>query len=425
MDNGSTSAVRNSERCWLRSRCLLVVVSRPIASSISSGTSILRPALAEPSSPTLRPCVAHWVPARRWNRPRTGTHSTSIETTVDLLAFEDQAAALLADRELEPDDKADQLADLLSTWETPLDGLRGVPRLAELTAPFEELRLQAVEGLAASQIAGTRSGDAVKMLEALVREYPTRENLWLELARGLHRLGRRDAALSAIQRAREALREHLGVHPSALLIALETELLTDDGVEPAPVPLEPAGGPGGLSSTGNMPRQTTSFVGRDAEVRTLSQLIREHQLVTLTGVGGVGKTRLAVQVATELEHEFDDGAWLVELAPVGNPASVPNAAATALGVRAQPGKSMTASIAETLAGRRMLVVLDNCEHVLDAAADWWRRYWRRPRPSRSLPPHVKGWVSAASTCGRCRPSISATARRRLRLICSWIEPGQS
>ena len=117
------------------------------------------------------------------------------------------------------------------------------------------------------------------------------------------------------------------------------------------------------------PRQSTSFVGRDAEVKTLSQLIREHQLVTLTGVGGVGKTRLAVQVATELEHEFDDGAWFVELAPVGSPASVPNAAATALGLRAQPGKSMTATIAETLAGRRMLVVLDNCEHVLDAAAD--------------------------------------------------------
>ena len=88
-------------------------------------------------------------------------------------------------------------------------------------------------GLLAAQIAGTRAGDAVKMLEALVREYPTRENLWLELARGLNRLGRRDAALNAIQRAREALREHLGVHPSALLSALETDLLTGHAALPA------------------------------------------------------------------------------------------------------------------------------------------------------------------------------------------------
>ena len=302
---------------------------------------------------------------------------------VDLLAFEDRSAELFADVGLDPDVKADALEALLSAWEPPLDGLRDVPRLMELAAPFDELRLQAVEALAAAQIAGTRSGDAVKMLEALVREYPTRENFWLELARGLNRLGRRDAALTAMQRARESLREHLGVHPSALLATFETDLLTDDGerlqrggsdgVDPpldaSPAPLEPAGRPGGLSPTGNLPRQSTSFVGRGADVRMMSQLIREHQLVTVTGVGGVGKTRLAVQVATDLEPEFDDGVWFVELAPVGNAASVPNATATALGLRAQPGKSMTATIAETLAGRRMLVVLDSCEHVLDAAAD--------------------------------------------------------
>jgi DNA-binding SARP family transcriptional activator len=100
---------------------------------------------------------------------------------VDLLAFEDQAADLLGDVGLDPDDRAEGLADVLSTWETPLDGLRGASRLADLAAPFEELRLQAAEGLAAAQIAGSRAGDAVKTLEALVREYPTRENLWLEL----------------------------------------------------------------------------------------------------------------------------------------------------------------------------------------------------------------------------------------------------
>ncbi len=120
---------------------------------------------------------------------------------------------------------------------------------------------------------------------------------------------------------------------------------------------------------GNLPRQTTSFVGRDVEVKELAELVRTHELVTLTGVGGVGKTRLAVQVAAEMVPDFGDGVWLVELAPIGDPAAVPDAVATVLGITPQPGKSVTDSIADTLAGRRILIVFDNCEHILDAAAD--------------------------------------------------------
>ena len=120
---------------------------------------------------------------------------------------------------------------------------------------------------------------------------------------------------------------------------------------------------------GNLPVQTTSFVGRDVEVKELAELVRAHRLVTLTGVGGVGKTRLAVQVAAELAGEFPDGVWLVELAPVGDPAAVPDAVAAALGVTPQAGLTVTDSIAQALSGRRLLIVLDNCEHVLDAAAD--------------------------------------------------------
>ncbi len=120
---------------------------------------------------------------------------------------------------------------------------------------------------------------------------------------------------------------------------------------------------------GNLPMQTTSFVGRGQEISELTELVRAHRLVTLTGVGGVGKTRLAVQVAAELVSDFDGGVWLVELAPVGDPAAVPDAVATALGITPQAGLAVTASVAQALAGRRLLVVLDNCEHVIDAAAD--------------------------------------------------------
>ncbi len=123
------------------------------------------------------------------------------------------------------------------------------------------------------------------------------------------------------------------------------------------------------AAPGNLSVQATSFVGRDAEVTEVAGLVRAHRLVTLTGVGGVGKTRLAVQVAAELVPEFDDGVWLVELAPVGDPGAVPDVVATAMGITQQAGRTVTESVAEALAGRRLLVVLDNCEHVLDAAAE--------------------------------------------------------
>ena len=120
------------------------------------------------------------------------------------------------------------------------------------------------------------------------------------------------------------------------------------------------------ATPGNLPLQTTSFVGRDDDVRDLVEAVRAHRLVTLTGFAGVGKTRLAVQAAAELTTEFADGVWLVELAPVGSGESVPDAVASVLGVTPRPGHTMTETIATALSGRRTLVVLDNCEHVVEA-----------------------------------------------------------
>ena len=120
---------------------------------------------------------------------------------------------------------------------------------------------------------------------------------------------------------------------------------------------------------GNLPVQATSFIGRDAQVVELTSLVGTHRLVTLVGVGGVGKTRLALQVAAELAPTFFDGVWLVELAPLGDPASLPDVVATSLAVTPQAGLSVTESVAQALVGRNLLIVLDNCEHVLDAAAE--------------------------------------------------------
>jgi predicted ATPase/class 3 adenylate cyclase/DNA-binding CsgD family transcriptional regulator len=120
--------------------------------------------------------------------------------------------------------------------------------------------------------------------------------------------------------------------------------------------------------TSNLPRHVSSLVGRDAEVDSIAELVRSQRLVTLTGVGGVGKTRLAIEVGAELAGEFDDGVWIVELAAVGDPSAVPAALASVLGITTQSDVPLIDTVADTVAGRQMLIVVDNCEHLRGSAA---------------------------------------------------------
>jgi predicted ATPase/DNA-binding CsgD family transcriptional regulator len=122
------------------------------------------------------------------------------------------------------------------------------------------------------------------------------------------------------------------------------------------------------SGRGNLPRSTSTLVGRSDTVSEVAALVRSRPLVTLAGAGGVGKTRLALEIGAELAEEFPDGVWLVELGAVGDAEAVPDALATALGVTPQGGARVIEAVAEAVAGRRLLVVVDNCEHVLTAAA---------------------------------------------------------
>ena len=120
---------------------------------------------------------------------------------------------------------------------------------------------------------------------------------------------------------------------------------------------------------GNLRPATASLIGRESEVDEIAAAVRSHRLVTLTGVGGVGKTRLALEVATQLADEFADGVWVFELAAVTDPAAVPDAVAAVLGVTQKPGKTVNEAVAAAQEDRIRLLVIDNCEHVLDAAAD--------------------------------------------------------
>ncbi len=122
------------------------------------------------------------------------------------------------------------------------------------------------------------------------------------------------------------------------------------------------------AAPGNLPLQSTSFIGRERDVVEVMEALRQSRVVTLTGVGGVGKTRLALHVAAELAPKYQGGAWLVELAPVGDAEATAHVIAATLGIGPQPGKTIAESLLEGLSGGQILLVLDNCEHLVDAVA---------------------------------------------------------
>ena len=127
----------------------------------------------------------------------------------------------------------------------------------------------------------------------------------------------------------------------------------------------------------NLPLALTSFVGREREMEEAKELLDADRLLTLTGPGGSGKTRLALAVASDVVGRFEDGVWLVELAPLSDPDLVPQAVASVLGARETPGAPLLETLAEYLGPRHTLLVLDNCEHLIDACASLAEALLRR------------------------------------------------
>lgn len=195
--------------------------------------------------------------------------------------------------------------------------------------------------------------------------------------------------------------------------------------------------PGGFDGghpPNNLPLQLSRFVGRDREVAEIEALLADHRLLTLTGPGGSGKTRLALAAAHEVGGSYEDGAWLVELAPLSDPELVPQALASVLGVREAPGSPLIETLADHLGSRTVLIVLDNCEHVVGACASLSATLLRYcPKPSILATSRetlsVGGetlFVVPRSPCpipAACQPQIaSPTTRRRGS---SWSGPGRS
>ncbi len=134
----------------------------------------------------------------------------------------------------------------------------------------------------------------------------------------------------------------------------------------------------------NLPVQLTSFIGRAAELATVTDLVHEHRLVTIIGAGGAGKTRLALQAGSDLLEDFADGVWFVDLAPLADPSLVPAAVAAAVGLTETPGRAVAETLGEHLEPRAALVILDNCEHLVDAASALVDQLLRRAADLRVL-----------------------------------------
>jgi predicted ATPase/DNA-binding SARP family transcriptional activator len=262
----------------------------------------------------------------------------------------------------EPNAAADLLAAALGLWRGPLlADLSDVAALEPERARLEALRLTAMEDRVEAELALGGHATLVGELEGLVAEYPFRERLWGQLMLALYRSGRQADALQAFDRARQVLDEELGIEPSRWLCRLQEQILLQDAALEAPEPMPPP------RPRHHLPAQRSSFVGRRRELAELQGLLQARRLVCVTGPPGSGKTRMAVEAATCLLEEFPHGAWFVSLAEVADPALVRSAVAIALAIPELPERPASQALDDHLRPRRLLLVLDNFEHLLPAA----------------------------------------------------------
>ena len=259
-------------------------------------------------------------------------------------------------------DAGDVQAALAEWTGTPLAGL-DVPGLTATVDGLLEQRLAAVETTLVRQVADDPAA-AISALTELTADHPFREGFWALLMSALYRLGRQADALAAYQRVRTHLVDELGVEPGRELRELEARILDQSpslGGDPR--------SSSGQDSTrrGNLPERVDRLIGRAADLTTIAAALSSSTVITLIGPGGIGKTRLSLAAAQEWGGASRE-AWFVELAGLASSADVPRAVATAVGVAEGPGRTMTQAVVAALRPRRALLVLDNCEHVLDGAA---------------------------------------------------------
>ncbi|MFF3612254.1 BTAD domain-containing putative transcriptional regulator [Streptomyces sp. NPDC002580] len=314
-----------------------------------------------------------------------GYRLRAAEDDVDLLVFERLVAeGRTALGHGDAPAAASRLREALALWRGP--ALADLPDRTAATRP-EALRLEATRSRVEADLRLGRAGEVVPELKELTEAHPYDEALHALLIRALREAGRGADALAAYEDVRRRLLEGLGADPGPELRSLHAALLdpadtrgpreprsgTGDAVESGQISGPDSPDPSRAQRTGNLRPRLNSFVGRERELGAIRSDVRRARLVTLTGPGGSGKTRLAEEAAAGLPQ-----AWLVELAPLDRPEAVPGAVVSALGLRetalitnemAVQQDDPVALLVEYCAPRSHLLILDNCEHVIGAAAE--------------------------------------------------------
>jgi predicted ATPase/DNA-binding SARP family transcriptional activator len=252
----------------------------------------------------------------------------------------------------------------LASLERSLDLWRGEPYadlsehlfLEPVRARLREARGSMIEERLSLLVELGRLDEVVSETRQLVDTHPFRERLWQLRMTALAGVGRPAEALAEFQRLRGVLGEELGLEPSGETVELEEKILLQD---PALVPTH---------SGGNLPARVASIVARASEIERLETLLASSRLVTVVGSAGVGKTTLTMEVARRMAPRFAHGGWLVGLGPITEEDRVPGRIAESLGIIEPSGGDLTSAVIGFLQGRQALVVLDNCEHVIDGVA---------------------------------------------------------
>ena len=258
-----------------------------------------------------------------------------------------------------------------------------------LTTERERLHELAIQSLGRLLIHQQKAGAAEPAVQTGLRLLaldPLQEPVHRAVMRLYARLGRREAALRQYQLCADALKRELGTPPDAETTQLYQQTLRSRPTHPGRAPVSsPAGevpAPGPIADLlsaaasalpeapppTNLPAATSELIGRAPELAEVTQLLGTYRLVTLIGAGGIGKTRLGLEVARQMLPSFVDGAWVAELAPLSDPGLVPVTVGVALGLTLTAGAESPERVAAALGAKRLLLVLDNCEHVIEAAA---------------------------------------------------------
>ena len=209
---------------------------------------------------------------------------------------------------------------------------------------------------------------AIEALSTATDEEPMLEEAHAALMRLHAHLGRPEQALAQYERFRDGFFRELGTEPSATIRRLRDEIASGRFLSTVPAGPQVENEELPDVRKHNLPVRRTRFIGREQEMVEVKRTLSMTGLLTLTGAGGCGKTRLALEVANNLVGIFPDGVWLVELAPLSEETLVPQALAATLGVKEQPGHSLLETFLDTSRDKDMLLILDNCEHLVDAAA---------------------------------------------------------